>query len=69
MVEEISLGNINPISSTTLKRMLTKSQLDRDEHKHSLQVDEPEEKGVQVFQWSNIYNVFQQDCLLECSTH
>ena len=49
MVEEISLGNINPISSTTLKRMLTKHQLDRDEHKHSLQVDEPDEKEFRFF--------------------
>lgn len=57
MVKEISLGNINATSSTTLKRMLTESQLDRDEHKHSLQVDEPDAKRVQVFPWSNIYNV------------
>lgn len=69
MIEDISLGNINPTSSTTLKYMLTKSQLDRDKHKHSLQVDEPDEKRVEVLQWSNIYNVFQQDCLLECSIH
>lgn len=49
MVEEISLGNINPTFPTTLKCMLTESQLDRDEHKHSPQVDEPDEKRVQVF--------------------
>lgn len=60
MVEEISLGNTNPTSSTTLKCMLTESQLDRDEHKHSPQVDEPDEKRVQVFPWSNIYNVFSK---------
>lgn len=50
MIEDISLGNINPTSSTTLKYMLTKSQLDRDKHKHSLQVDEPDEKRVEVLQ-------------------